>query len=186
MPLNLLPLVPMAVSAVGSLLQGSQDPDRWKREELKKLIEEIKTQFPQLEAAMRTREAVERGGMLRRISDVGAAGGLPRNVISQNITSTSLGSQRNLGEQLGQLDMRKMQLLQNLAGIIGQVPQEQGGFPWSDLMGLSVYDFLGQGGFGQLGGGGSNQLPAMQQFQTPSRVNTGRRSIEQQYLPLPR
>ncbi len=153
----LLPYLPTAISAVGSIFSGGEDPDEYKREELKKLIAELKGQFPKMAAALRTREGVERGGLMRRISDVGAAGGMPREATMQRMVQGSMGSQRNLNEALAGLDEQKLRTLQNIGGMIQGMPQEQTGFPWEQLLSVSLYDLIGGGplstGLGNLGGG---------------------------------
>jgi len=160
MPLpNLLQLLPTGLAAVGSLLQPEQDPQAAQREQLQALIEEIKGQFPDLEKGIRTREAVSRGAGLRRISDVGAAGRLPRNVILQRQNQFQLGSQRNLEDALTRLSQQKLGTLQNLAGIIGSLPPEQVDNTFQDLLGLSLQDLLGGGPISSFLGGLGQQQP---------------------------
>ena len=175
----ILPFLPTIASGLGSLIQGSQDPDRQRREKLEQLLDRIESQFPKMAGALRGREAVERWGMLRRLEDWGASGGVPRNVIDQRMVQGQLGSQRNLNEALARLDQMKLGSLQNIGSLIGAMPPEPQS-PWQDLFSMSLYDLISGGpmsGFlGGLGQGGG-QMPGTTQLggvgATPGALQQG-------------
>src|SRR4030042_3546471 len=121
-PLTMLQLGMTAYGGLRSLLSPTEDPYKWQREKMQQLIGKIETEFPKLQESYRLREAQQRETMARKMTDYGAATGMPQNVIAQNIQQGGLQSMRNLNELLGNLGMQRVNTLQNLAGLAGNVP----------------------------------------------------------------
>ena len=116
------------------------DPYKQQREGIRNIIRDIQMEFPEIEQAIRTQGATQFGGMARRLEDVGAAGGAPREQTTQNLLSAGLGTQRNVMGTLGDVKMKKAQILQNIAGIIGSLPP-----PPADTTGQQIFGTIGQG-----------------------------------------
>ena len=158
-----------------SLFGKKQDPYAEQRKQMQQLIAQIQTEFPRLREAMQSREAIQRGGLVRQQQDFGASAGLPQNVIAQNINQASLGSLQNLNEALGNLNIQKMNTLQNLVGLTGQLPPQPYDTSAGDLLGTGLQSLLA---FSQpnnwawltklFGGGGGGVQPS------PLNVNTYR------------
>jgi len=173
-PLTKISLGSTVIGGLKSLFQPKEDPYADIREEMQRIIAQIETEFPRLRGALRTREAVQRGGLVRRQQDFGAAAGLPENVVAQNINQAELGSMRNLDEALGRMDQQKMSTLERIAGLTGSLPPKPMDTSGQDLLGLGIqglmawakpgdFDFLGKlfkkklpsvGGFGASAGAG--------------------------------
>ena len=121
-PLTMLQLGMTAYGGLKSLMEPTQDPYKWQREKMQQLIGKIEAEFPKLQESYRLREAQQRETMSRKMTDYGATTGMPQNVMAQNIQQGGLQSMRNLNELLGNLDMQKMNVLQSLTGLAGNVP----------------------------------------------------------------
>lgn len=145
-----LPYLPAVISSIGSLLQGEQDPNKDIRERMNQLIARIEKEFPRAASAARIRESVQRGALERSIADRGAAGGLPRNVVQQNITEAGLGSRRNLDEYLENLRNQKLNAMMGVGGLVSATPQQPVNTGWQDLFGISLYDLLSSGKLEQM------------------------------------
>jgi len=116
------------------------DPYKQQRESIRNIIRDIQMEFPEIEQAIRTQGATQFGGMARRLEDVGAAGGAPREQTAQRLISAGLGTQRNVMGTLGDVKMQKARILQNIAGIIGSLPP-----PPADTTGQQIFGTIGQG-----------------------------------------
>lgn len=123
-PLTAVAIGSTVVGGIKSLF-GEDDPYKKQRAQLRKLMAEIRSEFPQIFEGLKIQEAVQRGGMVRGIEDRGAAGGLPRNVIEQNVHRAEIGSGRNLLQALNEAKMNKIRTLENFANMITGVPPKQ-------------------------------------------------------------
>lgn len=157
-PLSILSLVSAGVGGLTSLFGPKQDPHAQQRAEMQRLMAEIQAEFPDLSESLKTQSAQQSATMTRQIQDQGAAGGMPRNVIAQNVKQTQLGMSRNLMDALAKLKMQKVGTMQSLAGIAGNLPPTPVDTSGQDLLslgiqGLGAFGFPGSGG----GGGGPSQ-----------------------------
>ena len=128
------------------LFTPDPDPNKKMREEMERILGQIEAEFPKMRSAIRSRAGIERGQLSRTLTDKGAAAGLPRNIILQNISRGFGDIHRGTEESLGRLGMQKMDILQNLANLWGQIPPEPQNTLGSDMFGLGLQMMLGGGG----------------------------------------
>ena len=72
------------------------DPHRNQRESIKRIIQDIKTSFPEVEHAIREQAQASYGGVSRRLQDFGAATGAPDSLTAQRLISAGHGTERNM------------------------------------------------------------------------------------------
>ncbi len=162
-PLTIMSLIATGVGGAKSLFGQDPDPTKFNREQMAKILEDIKAQFPKLEEAYRAQAAQSQNMLTRGAMMRGAGAGLPRNIVEQNINRGQQSVRQDLNAQLGQLEAQKLGTMQNVAQLYGSMPTPPVDNSGSQLLGLGIQ---GLSAFSQPGdwdwlsklfGGGGNQ-----------------------------
>jgi len=123
---------------IKSLFGADSDPYEQNRKPMLEIMEKIEAEFPKLAQVIKDRASVQASQLRNRMQDVGAAGGLPRNVVAQNMLSADLGVRGQMGEQLGKLDVLKMNTLQDMAGLAERLPPKPEDWSGAQLLGTGI------------------------------------------------
>ena len=134
----LAPYIPTVLGGLRTLLQPDPDPYGPMREQMERILAQMEADLPKMRSGIRSRGEQRFEQIARILSDRGAAGGLPRNVIDQNIMRAKIGQDRLTEEALGQFDMAKQSQLGRIAGMYGAVPTKPQSTWGPDLMMLGL------------------------------------------------
>lgn len=121
-PISAIATIMSLIGGAKSLFGKSEDPYQWNRDQFARLMAKIEKTFPQLRSQYQMQEAINRNILTRRETMSGATGGLPRNIVNQNINRAEIGSMRNLQNVLANLDQEKIRALESLMGMSLQMP----------------------------------------------------------------